>query len=69
MVFTNFYVPDPRIRLSGFLKSTYLESKLNRELPDAKNFPDKFRPESGFALNRSISDIFLSSSLMLIQNN
>ena len=56
-------------RLSGFLKSTYLESTLNGELPDVKNFPDKFRPGSGFALNRSISDIFLSSSLMLIQND
>ena len=30
------------------------------------NFPDKFRPRSGFALNRPFSDIFLNLFLMFV---
>ena len=67
------FFPDAGIRilgeLSGFLKSTYLDSTCSGEFLDAKIFLDKFCPGSGFALNQSISDIFLSISLMITQND
>ena len=72
MSYTNFNVPDPGIRffvrLSGFSKSTYLESTCYGEFLGAKNFSDKFCPGSGFALNQSFSDTFLNFSLTFIQN-
>ena len=49
-------------RLSGFSKSTYLESTCYGEFPDAKIFPDKICPGSGLA-------IFLNCSNMSTQNN
>ena len=73
MIYADFHVPDPGIRffvqLSGFSKSTYLESICYGEFPDAKIFPDKICPGSGFALNPSFSDIFLNLLLMFIQND
>ena len=45
LVYTDFHVPDPGIRffvrLSGFSKSTYLESTCHGEFLDAKIFPEK----------------------------
>ena len=73
MIFANFHVPDPKIRffvrLSGFSKSAYLESTCYGEFPDAKIFPDKFCPGSGFALNSPFSDIFHNLSHMYIQSD
>ena len=61
MIYANLHVPDPGIRffvrLSGFSKSTYLESTCYGEFPDAKNFPEKFCPGSGFALNGSFLNV------------
>ena len=56
------------VRMSGFLKSTYLESTYYGEFLNTKILLDKFCPGSGFALNRSFSDIFLILTLKFIQN-
>ena len=46
-----------------------MESTYYGEFLDAKILPDKFCPGSGFALNRSFSDIFLILSYQFIQND
>ena len=70
---STFHVPDSGIRffsrLSGFSKSAYLESTCYGEFPDAKIFPDKICPGSGFARKLSFSAIFLNFSSMSTQNN
>ena len=72
MIYANFHVPDPGIRffvrLSGFSKSAYSESTCYGEFQNAKIFPDKFSPGSGFALNSPFADIFLNLSHMYIQS-
>ena len=51
-----FQLPESKIRffvrLSGFLKTTFLKPTHIREFPGAKIFPDKKCPASGFCLNR-----------------
>ena len=73
MIYANFHVPDSGIqflvRLSGFSKSTHLESTCYGEFLDAKIFPDKLYPETDFDLNLSFSDLFFSVSLIFIQND
>ena len=72
-IYANFQVPDPRIwffvRLSGFSKSAFLEPTWYGEFPDAKNFPDKIGPGSGFLLKRWFYNICLNSWYKFLQNH
>ena len=71
-IFEQFLCPGRQnpvfFRLSGFSKSIYLESACYGEFLDAKIFPDKICPRSGFARKLSFLAIFLNLSYMYIQN-
>ena len=65
-----FQLPDSKIRffvrLSGFLKTIFLNSTRYKEFPGAKIFPDKKYPVSGFYLNR-LPALFLLTARCLVK--